>query len=143
MDAIVTLGIRAKEGVYLFAPFRIRLVRESDVPSLVVHPVLVAVLEYAVIATAAAFPERVVDEADLAGHRPVEPEFRLARQPFDERLVNKQLPSASNVHRFSGMERGKKAAGNQARRQAAVEGTGEQSHKVSEGGGLREWRVGE
>ena len=70
-----------------------------QVPSLVVHPVPLAVLKYAVITAAGAFPRRIVDQYNLARNRTMQSLLSLALKPVDEMSIDKQLAPRTDIDR--------------------------------------------
>ncbi len=100
MNAVIAFGVAGEErmlaGVHLAGR------GDGELPGLVIHAILVAVLEDAVITAAAALPRRVMRDGDLFWLRLMQALLGLAGHVFDEKAIHEQLATRADVDGLGG-----------------------------------------
>jgi hypothetical protein len=84
VDTVIALGITYEQATILCLSRR----DGGNLPSLVIHSVLVAILEDCVISTAAAFPWQVVNDYDLPRYRRMQLLAYITLNALNQVVVN-------------------------------------------------------
>ena len=92
-------GDRAVEAISGTAPDLVFL--DIEMPGLVIHAILVAILENAVVSAAGSFPGRNVVDHNFPGRGMMQSQGDGTLHLFDEVIVDEEFPPVSDINRGS------------------------------------------